>query len=528
MSEIQTNRLYFGDNLPFLRNVDYFPSESVDLIYLDPPFNSSQDYNVLYKEAEGDLSTAQIKAFKDTWKWDESAALARHELNAPDSTASRKLVLLMNTLEEFLGHSPMYAYLLMMSLRLIELRRVLKPTGSLFLHCDSTASHYLKLVLDGIFEPGLFRNEIIWHYRRWTASSKRLQRMHDVILFYAKSDSHKINPTFVDPTEGQLKKHLRGWDRNTVPIQGKRQPQLIVYDREKVDTAVKAGRINLGDYSRIVEPKSSFTTAPDVWEIDFINSQAQERMGYPTQKPLELLSRILRIASNPGDVILDPFCGCGTTIDAVEALNQETPDEPSRQWVGIDITHLAIDLIKSRLAQRFGLGRTDYSVIGEPTTLEEAEALALEDRYQFQYWALGLIGARPWGDEKKKGMDRGIDGYRTFLHGIQRSYQKCIIQVKSGKVNSSHVRDLKGTMEREKSELAALITLEPSTSEMRSEALSAGYYHSEVMNIDYPRIQILTVESLLSSPDIFKIPPGGDYSRIGRFQKPSNLQKGLF
>ncbi len=515
-SEIPTNRLYFGDNLQFLRNRECFPDESVDLIYLDPPFNSAQSYNILFKEAEGTPSTAQVKAFKDTWQWDESAARALHELNDPERGAPSDLLRLMNAFGEFLRHSPMFAYLVQMAVRLVELHRILKPTGSLFLHCDPTASHYLKLVLDGIFGTKLFRNEIVWHYRRWTAASKRFQRMHDIILFYA------------NPTAGQLKKHERGWDRNTVMIGGKRQPQLIVYDNEKVQQAVKSGRIRLSDFARIVESKIPMTTAPDVWQIDHINSQAQERLGYPTQKPLELLLRIIRSASSPGSIILDPFCGCGTTIDAVESLNNEHPYAAPRLWIGIDITHLAIDLIKNRLATRFGLTPRDYDVVGEPTTVEEARALAEENRYQFQYWALGLIGARPWGDEKKKGRDRGIDGWRTFLHGSGRVYRKCLVQVKSGKVNPSQIRDLKGTMERERAELAAFITLEPATSEMRAEAASAGFYHSEVMNMDYPKIQILTIEELLSNPDCFRIPPGGEFKPAPKFKPSTDNQNKIF
>jgi len=322
---IPTNSLFFGDNLPFLRNHDHFPPQSVDLIYLDPQFNSNQSFNVLYKEVEGTLSTAQVKAFEDTWTWDESAAKSLHELNNVIEYTPQPLVSMLNMLEGFLGHSPMYAYLVQMAVRIVELHRILKTTGSLFLHCDPTASHYLKLVLDAVFGPKMFRNEVIWYYRRWTAKSKRFQRMHDVILFYAKSQNQKINSTYIQPTAGQLLKHQRGWDRNTVPIDGVRKPQLIIYDNAKVENAIKDGRIRLADFARIVEAQTKLTTAPDVWEINFINSQAKERLGYPTQKPLELLERIISSASLPGDTILDPFCGCGTTIDAVEQLNKEKP-----------------------------------------------------------------------------------------------------------------------------------------------------------------------------------------------------------
>lgn len=506
MAEIKTNCLYFGDNLGFLRDPECFPTESVDLIYLDPPFNSAQNYNILFKEAEGTPSSAQVLAFEDTWNWDESAARALHELNRSESRAPRPLVGLLNALEAFLGHSPMFAYVCQMSVRLVELQRILKPTGSLFLHCDPTASHFLKLVLDGVFNPRRFKNEVVWHYRRWPAKSKRLQRMHDIILFYGK-DKHIFNTLF-EPYGDWIEKDYKYVDED-----GRRwrwhSPHGV---RQK---------IYLDDPERGVPIN-------DVWMIPFIGSTSKEREGYPTQKPLALLKRIMSIACNPGALVLDPFCGCGTTIDAVESLNHENSNDPPRRWIGIDITHLAIDLIKSRLARRFGMTRRDYEVIGEPTTLDESRALAAENHYQFQYWALGLIGARPWGDDKKKGRDRGVDGWRSFLHGPERSYQRCIVQVKSGKVGSPQIRDLKGTMEREKVDLAVFITLEPPTPEMRTEAAAAGFYHSEVMNRDYPRIQILTIEQLLADLDVFKIPPGGEYQSAPRFRSKEKPQNEIF
>ncbi|HHE46455.1 MAG TPA: site-specific DNA-methyltransferase, partial [Bacteroidetes bacterium] len=496
---IPTNRLYFGDNLKFLRDRDYFPSESIDLIYLDPPFNSNQSYNVLFKDAEGTPSTAQIKAFEDTWRWDENAAKALYEINSVIDYTPQPLVALLNMLESFLCHSPMYAYLVQMAVRLVELHRILKPTGSLYLHCDPTAGHYLKLVLDAIFGPKLFRNDIIWHYRRWTAKSKRFQRMHDNILFYAKDKP--LFHTLYEPYGEWINK-----DYPYVDDKGMRwrwhSPHGV---RQKV---------YLKDPERGVQMN-------DVWTIPFIGSTSKERMGYPTQKPLVLLKRIVQASSNPGYVILDPFCGCGTTIDAVETINKENPDFPPRKWIGIDITHLAIDLIKFRLNSRFGMDRKSYEVVGEPTTLDEARALAEEDRYQFQYWALGLISARPWG-EKKKGADRGIDGYRSFIHGPRRTYAKCVIQVKSGTVNPAQIRDLKGTMERENAEMAAFITLERPTQAMISEAASSDFYHSDVMNKDYPRLQILSIEQLLKDPDCFKIPPGGDLLAAPRFINKSD------
>ncbi len=507
---IPTNRLYFGDNLKFLRDRDFFPSESVDLIYLDPPFNSNQSYNVLYKEAEGTPSTAQVKAFEDTWRWDESAAKALHEMNTVIDYTPQPLVALINMLEEFLKHSPMYAYLVQMGVRLVEMHRILKPTGSLFLHCDPTASHYLKLLLDGIFGPKNFRNDIVWHYSGWNKKLKsRIESRHDTIFLYRK----KLRFTFNYPTAE--------WESKEEYIKVRKQKIHVDKDgREYVlSDAGKGKRIK-----RYIEDAMAYgRPLDDLFNIEKLTSGEKESLGYDTQKPVRLLRRIITIGSNPGDMILDPFCGCGTTIDAVETLNQETPDKPPRKWIGIDITHLAIDLMKNRLMTRFGIDRNYYDVIGEPTTLEEAKALALENRKQFEYWALGLIGARPWGKP-----DRGIDGYRYFLHGAKRKYEKCIVQVKSGKVNPSMIRDLKGTMERVNAKLGVFITLEKPTKEMITESAATGFYHSEVMNKDYPRLQILTIKELFKDPDIFKIPPGGQLASAPKFKKRDDSQNKMF
>ena len=337
---IPSNRLYFGDNLDFLRNRDYFPSESVDLIYLDPPFNSNHSYNILFKDVEGTPSTAQIKAFEDTWRWNETAAKSLHEINTALDYTPRQLVSLMNMLEDFLGHSPMYGYLVQMSVRIIELHRVLKPTGSLFLHCDPTASHYLKLLLDGIFGTKHFQNEIIWSYKSGGATSRRFARKHDVLLFYAKDvENCKFNP--------QLEK---SYNRGLKPYSFK---------------GVKEYEDDIGWYT--------FVNMKDVWQIDMVGRTSAERLGYPTQKPLVLLMRIVQASSNAGDVILDPFCGCGTTIDAVETINNENPDLSPRRWIGMDNNRLAINMVESRLKSRFDLDINDYEVIEEELLVVSCE-----------------------------------------------------------------------------------------------------------------------------------------------------------
>ncbi|MDP8240783.1 MAG: DNA methyltransferase [Candidatus Hatepunaea meridiana] len=507
---IPTNSLYFGDNLDFLRNRDYFPSESVDLIYLDPPFNSNQSYNILYRDVGGTPSSAQVKAFGDTWRWDETAAKALHQINTDLDYAPQSLIGLINSLSEFIGHSPMYAYLVQMAVRLVELHRILKQTGTLFLHCDSTASHYLKIMLDQIFQPVNFIREIVWAYG--TPSGGRVGgakpvKGHDIILTYAKHyGQHTYNKLYLPYSEKYLRERFIHTDED-----GRRYRT-----RKRKDIVTK----QYLDESKGVPLSDTWTDIKQLYAYHLIKRQ-QEDLGFQTQKPRDLLERIIRMSGKPGYIVLDPFCGCGTTIDAVVSINSENPDEPQLEWIGIDITHLAIDLIKSRLATRFNLDRQHYDVIGEPTTIEEARSLALEDRYQFQYWALGLIGARPWG-QKKKGADKGIDGYRTYLHGDDRSYKKCLVQVKSGKVGSPLIRDLKGTMDRENGDMGVFITLEQPTSAMLSEVASAGYYHSEIMNRDYPCMQILTIEQLLRDPDCFKIPPGGQIRAAPILTKEKN------
>jgi len=476
---MEENTLYYGDNLDILRR--YLPDESVDLIYLDPPFKSDQDYNVLFEERDGTEAMAQMKAFKDTWTWDSQAARAYEEV----VEAGGQLSLTMQAFKKILGSCDMLAYLAMMAPRLVELKRVLKPEGSIYLHCDPTASHLLRLLLDAIFGTKNFRNEIIWHYRRWSAVSRHFQRMHDVIFFYAKKKDNKFIRTYIPPTKGQIAKHEKGWDRNTVIIGGERRPQLIIYDREKIDIAVAEGKINLDEYARVIEIGDSQTVASDVWRIDHINSQAKERLGYPTQKPEKLLERIIEASSEKGDVVLDPFCGCGTTIAVAQRMN--------RKWIGIDITHLAITLIKNRLAFTYG-DDIKYRVIGEPVSVTDAETLSRQDRYQFQWWALGLVGARP--EDEKKGADKGIDG-RLFFHDDNNGKTKQIIfSVKSGKVSVDHIRDLRGVMEREEAEIGVFLTFEAPTKQMSREAAEAGFYTSPWGK--HPRIQILSIEELLT------------------------------
>jgi len=454
------NLLYYGDNLDVLQL--HVKDETIDLIYLDPPFKSNQKYNVLFAEQNGTRSKAQIKAFEDTWRWDEAAVTAYKKIVEGGGNVSR----LMQALHSFIGGCDMLAYLSMMVPRLIELRRVLKPTGSIFLHCDPTASHYLKLLMDGIFGPGNFKNEIIWHYRKWPSGKYAFQRNHDVILFYSKSDSRKrtFHQLFMDRTPSTLKrfgtsKIVSGYDD-----MGRRLP------------------------SKTEEKDSEGVRQDDVWDIGRVPPIKQL---FPTQKPEPLIERIILAASNEGDTVLDPFCGCGTTIVAAQKLN--------RRWIGIDITHLSISLSRNRLRDALG-GGVEYKVIGEPVSLPDAEKLAREDPYQFQFWALGLVGARPVG--QKKGADKGIDG-RLYFHDDTKGIKtkQIIFSVKAGQTSVTHIRDLRGVIEREQAELGVLITLRPPTKPMRVEAKEAGAYESP-WGTSHPRIQIITINELLANKSI--------------------------
>jgi len=523
------NTLYYGDNLDILQR--YIKDESVDLIYLDPPFNSNATYNVLFAQKDGTQSSAQIQAFEDTWQWDENAVRTYEEeveKGGPVADALRAFYLI-------LGGSNMMAYLTMMAPRLMELRRVLKPTGSLYLHCDPTASHYLKVLLDMVFGAENYRSEITWKRTSAHNDPGRYGSNKDTIFFYTRTNNWTWNPLYINHSEkyktrfrhidsdGRLwtdadlsAKGLSGggyeYEYKGVKSLWRCPPETMKkLDEEGKLYFTSRGGIRLKRY--LDETKGKILQT--IWEdIPPINSQAAERLGYPTQKPLALLERIIQASSNPGDVVLDPFCGCGTAVVAAQKLG--------RQWIGIDITHLAIGLVKRRLEDAFG-DSLQFQVIGEPTTLEEAASLAAQDKYQFQWWALGLVGARP--AEGKKGADRGIDGRLYFHDDASGKTKQVILSVKGGHVNVPQVRDLIGVVERENAQMGVFITLEEPTKPMRAEAAQAGFYHSEVWNRDYPRIQILTIAELLEGKGI-DMPPMRQVSQTFKRAKKENPKDG--
>ena len=531
-----TNKLYFGDNLHILR--DHVADESVDLIYLDPPFNSNATYNVLFREKSGEQSAAQITAFDDTWHWGLESESAYHDvvMDGPKALAD-----LLQAMRSFLGQNDMMAYLTMMAQRLDELHRVLKPTGSIYLHCDPTASHYLKLAMDAIFGPRFFKNEIIWKRTSGHSDAQRFGRAHDVLLYYTRSNQGVWNQTYQPFDDEYVEQYYRykdpdgrRWmsgDLGAAGLQGGgyeyewkgvtrvwRVPQSTM---ERLDSEGKVfyTKNGIARRKRYLDESNGLKTQ-DIWaDIQALRSWHVERLGYPTQKPEALLERIITASSNEGDVVLDPFCGCGTAIAAAERLN--------RRWIGIDVTHIAITLIRHRLRDSFGEELRPYAVLGDPKDLPSAAALAQHDRYQFEWWALGLVDARPARD-KRKGADSGVDGYISFFDDGSGKAKRVVVQVKSGHVQRNQIATLKGDMEREKAEIGLFITLEPPTAPMRSEAAAAGFYEpSHFLDHRFPRVQILTIEELLSGAQAQypRFAPDATFRRAPRRQRQQREQK---
>ena len=507
----EKNKLYYGDNLEVLQR--YVKDESVDLVYLDPPFNSRQDYNVLFAEKDGSQSSSQIHAFEDTWEWNLDAQRS-YELIVEQGGRVGDALLAFKT---FLFNSDMMAYLAMMAPRLIELRRVLKETGSIYLHCDPTASHYLKILMDAVFGPQFFRNEITWKRSHAHSDAKQgaqhFGRITDILLFYSRGDRAIWNPLYRPYDEKYIERDYRRVDENGRRYRigdlsgpggaAKGNPRYEVmgvtrywrYSKEKMDQLIAEGRVIQTRPGAVPQYKRYLDEMPgapiqNLWDdLPPLNNRSKEMLGYATQKPEALLERIIKASSNEGDLVLDPFCGCGTTVQVAQRLN--------RRWIGIDITHLAIGLIKKRLSDAFGPEiKNTYEVIGEPTDYAGAAQLAEEDKYQFQWWALGQVGARP--TDQKKGADRGIDG-RLYFHDDDSGKSKQIVfSVKAGGVTVSQIRDLRGVLEREKAEIGVFLTFDEPTKPMNKEAAEAGFYKSGPLDgATYPRLQILTIQQIL-------------------------------
>ncbi|MBI4191293.1 MAG: restriction endonuclease [Betaproteobacteria bacterium] len=589
-----TNRLYYGDNLEILRKE--IKDETVDLIYLDPPFNSKRDYNLLFRTPKGHESDAQITAFEDTWHWGPQAEREFFELQQQPNTDVAQM---MQALRDFLGTNDMMAYLTMMANRLLEMQRVLKPTGSLYLHCDPTASHYLKIVLDGVFGKEQFKNEIVWRRTGAHNATKSYGPIHDIILFYTKFETYTFNlirrPYMRGHVESRYTKQLDGrykftsggnvltgagvtsgpsgevW-RGFNPTKKKRHwavptfyEDLMPEDYkklnsvEKLEALYKAGLIEIDGKSewpimvRYLGERDG-TVLQDIWayqpytegtvagtetgideDVKWYGPTDPDRLGYPTQKPLGLLERIVQVSSNEGDVVLDPFCGCGTAVHAAEKLK--------RRWIGIDITHLAVSLIERRMKKAFPYleavtpgskkamqaGPNAFEVIGVPHDLEAARDLATRDKHQFQLWAVSLVGAQPYRGGVK-GSDKGIDGL-IFPEVAKSKTEKIVVSVKGGEtVGAAMVRDLKGVLSREKAAIGLFVTLASPTKEMVKEAAAAGMYESPHHGA-FPKLQILTIEGLLSGKQRAQYPDmayGAQTFKHAKKEEGVQQQKGLF
>jgi len=516
---MKTRELHYGDNLEVLRH--RIAPASVDLVYLDPPFNSKRDYNLLFRSPTGQESDAQITAFVDTWHWGAQAEREFQELL--HQTDNSDVPRLMDALRAFLGDSDMLAYLTMMTNRLLELRRVLKPTGSLYLHCDPTASHYLKLVLDAVMGKEFFRSEIIWKRTNVHSDAGTWSNVTDTILYFTKGPTFCWNPQHVphehdyvdakythDDQDGRGRytlgdmtspnprpKLVYDWMGYAAPEKGWR------YERKTMQRLHHEGRIHYPmradgtmDTDRRPRLKRFLNemrgrVLDNVWvDIPPLNSQAAERLGYPTQKPLALLERIILASSNEGDVVLDPFCGCGTAVHAAEKLK--------RSWIGIDITNLAITLIEKRLKDAFP--RISFTVHGVPRDMEGARDLARRDKHHFEWWACSLVNALPQRG-RRRGADRGIDGV-IFFQDDRGAAKRILVSVKGGShISVAMVREFKGVLEREQAAMGLFITLGKPTAAMVAEAAAAGFYHSESYHEDWPRLQLLTIEGLLSGQE---------------------------
>jgi site-specific DNA-methyltransferase (adenine-specific) len=443
------NKLYLGDCLDVLRNELEIKPESVDLIYIDPPFNSKRNYNVFFDDKE--IQTQRI-AFEDTW----SLHSVGESLTELDTIHHDKLLNLLNAYRDIAPQ--VFPYLVMMTLRIIELHKVLKSTGSFYLHCDPTASHYLKTICDAVFGVKNFRNEVSWCYRKWGASDKQFLRGHDVIFFYSRSGKNMFNLQYAPYSEGTFKR----W-------KGKKQASKF------------EGGKRIEQYA--LEEESNGTPMPDWWYISIINPAAKERLGYPTQKPKALLERIIKASSNEGDVVLDAFCGCGTTVDAAEGLN--------RQWIGIDIAPFAVSLIKRRLKDTYGNDLSKFEVRGTPTDEPSAIKLWEQNPFAFEDWWLTELEvfATTYG---KKGADKGIDGIGMYeIPKVEKSV-KVGFQVKGGKVQAKDIDALFGAIAKHKYDMGVLLTRYKPTKPMLTSATQLGQFEA-AYGYKYPKIQIMTL-----------------------------------
>jgi DNA modification methylase len=515
------NQLYYGDNLEVLRR--YIKDESVDLCYIDPPFNSKRNYNQIYNNI-GAEDKAQAQAFIDTWEWDDHAIRGINEILINyHGLFTQQCIALITGLSNVLGKGSLLAYLVSMTLRITEIHRVLKPTGSFYLHCDPTASHYLKLILDAVFcsNKGIYQSEIVW--KRTTAhgnakqGSKKFEINFDIIFLYSKTNQYTFNTIYRPFQEDQLEQQYNKVDQNgrryrlvtptaakgggdtSYEFHGVQPPKgrFWAYSKENMEKFYEDNKLYFSSsgqpYIKYYLDERPGVAVMSFWDdIKPMSPTSKERLGYPTQKPESLLERIIKASSKENDIVLDAYCGCGTTVAVCQKLD--------RQWIGIDITYQSISLILKRLEDSFPGVLKTIKLHGIPKDIESAKALANKTddrtRKEFEKWAILTYTNNKAVINAKKGADKGIDGI-VYFQGDKNDPEKIIFQVKSGKVKSGDIRDLLGTMTLESASLAIFITLEEPTKDMLKTAKSAGFYQSKYMSHSCDKIQIVTIKEII-------------------------------
>jgi DNA modification methylase len=491
------------------------PGQSVDLIYLDPPFNSKKNYNMMYHTMTGLPVPEQVEAFCDTWEMDaEKEEIARtmpvlmRECGVEDYYVEFWR-LWINALRHTQPH--LLAYLVYMVQRLLHMKTILRPTGSIYLHCDPTASHYIKIMMDGIFGHQNFRNEIIWKRTTAHSDARRAGRIHDVLLFYTLGDAYTWNKVYQPYDSEYVERYYRykdpdgsRWASYDIAAAGPgpartfggelREPppgRHWQFTQEQINEHVASGQIYFtkNGFPRLKRYLRDMKGIPlqDIWsdhDVQPVVSWSAEGFGYPTQKPVALLDRIIRASSKTGDVVFDPFCGCGTTIYA--AVKND------RQWVGCDIAILAVRLIREVLTERYRLVEgTHFEIDGIPVSVEEAQDLFKRDPFQFQHWLVERVGGFPM---QKKVADHGVDGRLYFE--TKDGLKAMVLSVKGGNIRPTDLRDLRGVLDREPdTAMSGFLSLKEPTKAMREEAASCGQY--EYSGVKYDRMQLLTVRQIL-------------------------------
>lgn len=538
---MKKNLLYYGDNLDVLRR--HIHDETIDLCYIDPPFNSKRNYNQIYNNI-GHEDRAQAQAFVDTWTWDDHANDCFTQiLTNVNGVQTNQSIQLIHGLDAVLGRGSLLAYLVSMTVRVAEIRRVLKRKGAFYLHCDPAAGHYLKLICDSIFVPqgGDYKNEIIWKRTSAHSDSKTCGRAHDTILLYTKSNSFTWSKQYQPYTREYVESHYNkktkdgrlyrtdnltamGLSGGGYTYEWNGVTKIWRLPKERMQELHDAGRVRYtssgtAEYIRFLDEMPGLPLQ-DVWDdIPAINSQAAERLGYPTQKPEALLERIINASSNEGDTVLDAYCGCGTTTSVAQNLK--------RQWIGIDITYQSISLVLRRLEKAFGRKAVDSIILdGIPRDMESAVALAHKKddrvRKEFEKWAVLTYTNNRAIINDKKGADKGIDGTAYFMTS-RKDNAKIVFQVKSGGVKRSDVATLRGDMGRENAALGVLITLEKPTHSMIEDAKAAGTYHHEMMNRSYDRIEIVTIKDIIEQDKRLDVPTSLEVLKAARADKGSQM-----